>query len=115
ATPAIVSTNMTLLPGLFGDHLTSYAGTFDTTSQTKMSQWITKGASGTCGTVEEPCNYPGKFPAPFVHAYYYKQLNLGEACFRSLNFTPFQVMIYGDILTQPFAYRPNITSVGYPV
>ena len=107
--PDIQNAPMTILPGAFCDHLTSFAGYFDETGQTKMSRWIARGASGSVGTVEEPCNYIQKFPNPRLHVWYHRQLNLGEACFRSLNATPFQPLIYGDIMTQPFAYRPNVS------
>ena len=109
ASPPIASADMTILPGAFCDHLTSYAGQFDNPSQTKVSEWIKKGASGSHGTVEEPCNYPGKFPHPRMHLYYFKGLSLGEAVFRSLAFVPFQALIYGDPLTRPFAYFPTVS------
>ncbi len=105
----IVGADMTLLPGAFGDHLTSWAGDFDNASQTKMSAWIAKGASGSCGTVEEPCNFPGKFPHPRLHVYYAKGLSLGEATLRSLGFVPFQALMYGDPLTRTFAHLPEVT------
>ena len=108
AKPDIDGTDMTILPGAVGDHLTSFAGHFDTASQTKMSRWIAKGASGSFGTVEEPCNYSGKFPHPTFHVNYFDGLTLGEAGLRSLSFLPWQVLTYGDPLTQPFAYLPDV-------
>jgi hypothetical protein len=100
--------NLTLLPGSFADHLTSYAATFDDTSQTKMTRWIAKGASGTSGTVEEPCNYPGKFPHARLHAVYFQGSSLGEAWFRSLAYEPFQDLFIGDPLTRPWASPPVV-------
>ena len=82
------SVDLTILPGAFCDHLTSYAGHFDTGSQTKMSRWIVKGASGTFGTVQEPCAYWGKFPHARMHWHYASGLSLGEAVFRSLGYLP---------------------------
>lgn len=114
ATLDIPGAGMNILPGAFCDHLTSYAGTFNNGSQTKMSEWITNGASGTAGTVEEPCNYPGKFPAPRMHVYYYQGLTLGESVFRSLGFIPFQTLILGDPLTRPFGYIPVVDVVDAP-
>lgn len=108
ADPAIASGNFTILPGAFCDHLTSYAGTFDSGSQTKMSEWITKGASATSGTVEEPCNYPGKFPHARMHLYYRKGLTLGEAWLRSMRYYTFQNLLYGDPLTRPYAAIPLV-------
>lgn len=115
ADPAIDATPLTLLPGSFADHLTSYAGTFDGGGQTKMSRWIAKGASGTSGTVEEPCNYPGKFPHARLHVYYAQGLSLGEAWFRSLGFVPFQQLFVGDPLCRPFAYLPVPALANPPV
>lgn len=109
ASPDIDGTDMTLLPGAFCDHLTSYAGTFDTSSQVKMSRWIAKGAGGSHGTVQEPCNYAGKFPHPRIHLYYYSGLSLGEATLRSLSYVPFQGMLLGDPLTRPWTYIPVVT------
>lgn len=115
ASPDIVGADMTMLPGSFGDHLTSFAGTFDNGAQTKMSQWIKKGASGSYGTVEEPCNYSGKFPHARMHVFYYQGLSLGESVLRSLEFVPFQGLIYGDPLTRPFAYLPVVDPPDAPL
>ncbi len=108
AGPDIVGGNFTLLPGSFGDHLTSYAGAFQIGSQTKMSQWITKGASGSAGAIEEPCNYNGKFPHPNFHTLYFQGMTLGECFLRSQGFVPFQILLYGDPLTQPWANPPMV-------
>lgn len=108
ASPQIVAADMTILPGAFCDHLTSFAGFFDTSSQTKVSEWIAKGASGSVGAVEEPCNFATKFPHPRLHIYYSQGASLGEATFRSLANVPFQMLMYGDPLTQPFAFVPTV-------
>lgn len=110
ASPPIDTANFTMVAGSFADHLTSFAGTFDATSQTRMSAWIRKGASGTAGTVEEPCNYIGKFPFPAVYAWYFQELSLGEAYLRSMVFWPMQSLLYGDPLTRPFAILPTVTA-----
>ncbi|MFG0331302.1 MAG: TIGR03790 family protein [Phycisphaerales bacterium] len=110
----ILNSTYTLEPGAFCDHLTSWAATFDIASQTKMSEWITKGASGTYGTVEEPCNYSAKFPNPRMHVYYYQGLSLGESVYRSLAWVPFQGLVYGDPITRPWAYIPEVTVVDPP-
>lgn len=115
ATPDILGTPFTLLAGSFADHLTSHAATFDETSQTKMALWITKGASGTAGTVEEPCNYPAKFPDARLHVAYRSGLTLGEAWFRSLAGVPFQGLFTGDPLTRPWAAEPLVSVPDLPV
>ncbi|MFT7486927.1 MAG: hypothetical protein ACI9F9_002784, partial [Candidatus Paceibacteria bacterium] len=108
AAPDIDGADMTLLPGSFADHLTSYAGKFDTSSQTKMSRWISRGASATSGAVEEPCNYAGKFPHALMHLYYFNGLSMGEAWMRSMGYFPFQNLLYGDPLTRPFSAAPAV-------
>lgn len=111
--PQPVGADVTLLPGAFADHLTSFAGMFDDGSQEKMSSWITAGASGSLGTVEEPCT-GGKFPDAALHAFYYAGLPLGEAIFRSVQWSAFQSLFYGDPLTRPFAHVPVVTASGLP-
>lgn len=107
--PPIDGGNFTLLPGAFCDHLTSWAATFDISAQTKMSSWIRRGASGTCGTVEEPCNYTGKFPHANLHVFYDSGMCLGESWFRSMQYTPFQVLLQGDPITRPHATIPVVS------
>ena len=101
--------DFTLVPGAFADHLTSFAAFFDTPQQTKISEWIRLGASGSHGAVEEPCAVAGKFPHPRMHVYYFQGLTLGESVYRSLGFVPFQTLVYGDPLTRPFAALPQVT------
>jgi hypothetical protein len=104
----IDETNMTILPGAFCDHLTSYAARFDTPSQRKVSRWIARGAAGSWGAVQEPCNYAGKFPHARMHVYYHQGASLGEAALRSVQYVPFQMLLYGDPLTRPFAHLPSV-------
>ncbi|MFT5049758.1 MAG: hypothetical protein ACI8QZ_001151 [Chlamydiales bacterium] len=115
ASPDIDAGDFSLVPGAFADHLTSFAGRFDTSAQVKMSRWIAKGASGASGTVEEPCNYPGKFPHARTHGTYFKGLSMGEAWLRGLPFTPFQQLLYGDPLTRPWSYLPTVDVPGLPL
>src|SRR6185436_10390321 len=110
ATLPIETENMTLLPGSFCDHLTSWAATFDNGSQTTVASWIRKGAGASSGEVEEPCAYPGKFPASNMHVHYFQGLSLGEAWLRSLNYVPFQHLLYGDPMTRPFATLPSVNA-----
>jgi uncharacterized protein (TIGR03790 family) len=60
------------VPGAMGDSLTSYGGfLFDNAWQTTLLAFLEAGASGSYGTVVEPCNYLQKFPDPI--AYFYQQ------------------------------------------
>lgn len=108
------SANLAITPGAFGDHLTSWAATFDIGAQTKVAAWLQNGASGSWGAVEEPCNYTGKFPHARVHLYYYFGVTLAEAAFRAAQYFPFQMLLYGDPLTRPFAYIPTINYINPP-
>lgn len=111
--PQPVGADLAIRPGAFADHLTSFAGTFDDGSQEKMSSWIAAGASGTLGTVEEPCT-GGKFPDAALHAFYYAGLPLGEALMRSVSWSAFQSLFYGDPLTRPFTAIPRVAVDGLP-
>lgn len=101
--------DINVVPGAFCEHLTSFGGFFDNAQQTKISEWVRIGASGSFGTVEEPCALAGKFPHPRMHVYYFQGLSLGEAVYRSLEFIPFQGLVYGDPLTRPFTSLPDVT------
>ncbi len=114
ASTNIDQADFTLLPGAFADHLTSFAATFDTSAQTKASEWIRKGASGTFGTVQEPCNYPNKFPHARAHLFYHQGLPLGAAAFRSLRSFPVQGLLLGDPLTSPFDTAPSVAVSAAP-
>lgn len=114
ADPGVEGADVTIRPGAIADHLTSWAATFDIGDQMKVSSWIRKGASGSWGTVEEPCNYAGKFPHARTHLWYFQGLSLGETLFRSVSFAPFQGLLYGDPLTRPFAYIPTVVLPDFP-
>src|SRR6201999_3385948 len=77
--------------------------------QTTVESWISGGASGSEGAVQEPCAYVTKFPSPDFHKYYFQGMSLGEAYLRSVEAIPFQMLLYGDPLTRPFAYIPSVT------
>lgn len=112
ANPPIDAGDFDFGPAAFADHLTSFAGHFGIASQTKMSRWIAKGAVGSSGTVEEPCNYTGKFPHARFHYFYDQGATMGEAYLRSIGFVPFQVQFIGDPLARPFTYIPDVSIVG---
>lgn len=114
AAPAIDNTDFTIVAGAFCDHMTSFAAAFQTASQIKVSRWIAKGAVGSHGAVEEPCNYPEKFPTALMQDFYFGGLSLGEAVFRSLQFVPFQTLFYGDPLARPFADIPTVSATRVP-
>jgi uncharacterized protein (TIGR03790 family) len=50
------------VPGAVGDHLTSTGGDLLGHGQMSSLRWLEAGATGSFGTVVEPCNATGKFP-----------------------------------------------------
>jgi uncharacterized protein (TIGR03790 family) len=91
------------VPGAVGDTLTSFAGgIFENYGQTVLLAFLRAGASGSYGTVVEPCNYPQKFPDPLVYYYQGRGFSLAEAYYMSLQ-NPYQGLIVGEPLSAPFA------------
>ena len=92
--------------GAISDSLTSFAGTlFENSGQTPLLAFLNAGASGSYGTVVEPCNYTQKFPDPRVYFYQERGFCLAEACYQSL-LNPYQGILVGEPLSAPFA-RPG--------
>ncbi len=93
----------TILPGAICEHLTSYGGAMlETNSQTPLTEFIRYGAAGTSGTVTEPYAIQAKFPFSFIHVHYARGCSLAEAFYQSV-FGPYQLLIIGDPLCQPWA------------
>jgi uncharacterized protein (TIGR03790 family) len=92
-------------PGAMADHLTSSGGLLTGGGNGQMSAlaWIEAGATGTYGTVAEPCNLPGKFPHPGVAvSRYLAGDTLIEAYWKSV-LMPGQGVFVGEPLAAPFA------------
>lgn len=97
-----IATN-TYLPGAMADHLTSYGGEVPTSSQMSAVAWLEAGATGSYGTVVEPCNYPAKFPNPVVAtAHYFRGQTLVEAYWKSVAM-PGEGLFIGEPLARPWA------------
>ena len=92
------------LPGAVADHLTSSGGYLpDGGGQMPATAWLLAGATGSYGTVEEPCNYPQKFPRASVLVKHYARGNtLIEAYWKSVQW-PGQGLFLGDPLSRPWA------------
>ena len=102
------SSGSTILPGAICEHLTSFGGAMrETAGQTPLSEFIRFGAAGTSGTVTEPYAIQAKFPFPFIHVHYARGCSLAEAFYQSV-FGPYQLLIVGDPLCQPWANRWQI-------
>lgn len=93
-------------PGALADHLTSSGGVLDGTRQMSVLEWIAAGATGSYGTVVEPCNYPQKFPDPVVAMrHYLAGETLIEAYWKSVAW-PGQGVFVGEPLARPYAPAP---------
>lgn len=89
-------------PGAIADHLTSFGGLLDGGPQMSAVRWLEAGASGSYGTVVEPCNIPGKFPNPALALSYYRNgTTLIEAYWRSVAM-PGQGVFIGEPLARPW-------------
>ena len=58
-----------------------------------------------CGPVFEPYNLPFKFPHAMMYGFYASGVSAIEAFYLSIR-SPYQVLILGDPLAQPFAQSP---------
>lgn len=95
-------------PGAIADNLTSTGAVFTSSSQTKVTELLHAGAAMSSGAVTEPYSITMKFPDPMIHAYYYEGVTAIEAFYLSIQ-SPYQMLIVGDPLTQPFARSPADT------
>lgn len=96
------ASNSKLLPGAIADSFTSYGGDFNNASQTKLTEFLRQGASGSSGAVTEPYSFAEKFPLPMMHYYYASGCSLAESWYQSVA-SPYQMILVADPLTQPFA------------
>jgi uncharacterized protein (TIGR03790 family) len=91
------------VPGAIADSLTSFGGEiFEDSGQTPLLAFLEAGASGSYGTVVEPCNYTYKFPDPMVYFYQNRGFCFAEAYYQSLA-NPYEGLIVGEPLSAPFA------------
>ncbi len=93
------------LAGAIADHLTSFGGQLTDSSQMSSLEWLNAGATGSYGTVVEPCNFPQKFPNPGVLMFYYLRGDrLIEAYWKSVE-QPGQGIFIGEPLATPFKVK----------
>jgi hypothetical protein len=101
-----------ILPGAICEHLTSQGGIMTSgTGQTPLSDFLRAGAAGASGTVAEPRALQAKFPLPSVQLHYVRGCSLAEAFYQSVS-GPYQLLIVGDPLCQPWANIPKIAVSG---
>jgi uncharacterized protein (TIGR03790 family) len=99
-----LSTNR-FLPGAVADHLTSAGGDLTGSSQMSSLRWLEAGATGSYGTVVEPCNLLGKFPnVGMMMRRYLDGETLLEAYWKSVAM-PGQGLFIGDPLARPYGAK----------
>jgi uncharacterized protein (TIGR03790 family) len=92
------------LPGAIADHLTSTGGDLLGKGQMSILRWLEAGASGSYGTVTEPCNHWQKFPNPSILLkYYLNGETLIEAYWKSVAW-PGQGLFVGEALASPYRW-----------
>jgi uncharacterized protein (TIGR03790 family) len=93
------------LPGAAADHLTSFGGMLTDSSQMSALKWLEAGATGSYGTVVEPCNFPQKFSDPAILiGQYVRGETLIEAYWKSVAW-PGQGVFIGEPLAAPYKSR----------
>ncbi len=101
-----------ILPGAICEHLTSEGGIIaPDATQTPLSEFLRHGAAGASGTVVEPRALQAKFPLASIQLHYVRGCSLAEAFYQSVS-APYQLLIVGDPLCQPWAASPKITVAG---
>ena len=100
----------TILPGAICENLTSFGAIFTPSAgQTPLSEFLRAGAAGSSGTVIEPYSIQAKFPHPGIQVHYCRGTSLIEAFYQSVN-SPYQLLVVGDPLCQPWALIPQVTA-----
>jgi uncharacterized protein (TIGR03790 family) len=95
--------SLRFVPGSIADHLTSSGGVLDGSGQMSSLRWLEAGATGSFGTVVEPCNHLQKFPVPTVALWHYAEGDtLLEAYWKSVAW-PGEGVFIGEPLAHPFA------------
>ncbi len=90
------------VPGAMADHLTSAGGVLPDSYQMSSLKWLDAGATGSYGTVVEPCAFTSKFPSvPIAMRHYLAGDTLLEAYWKSV-LMPSQGVFIGEPLAAPF-------------
>lgn len=105
---------LTFQPGAPADHLTSFGGQLlDNKAQMSALEWLKAGATGSYGTVVEPCNHLWKFPHPgILMAFYAEGDTLIEAYWKSVAW-PGEGVFIGEPLARPFGIRTGRDADGW--
>ncbi len=99
-------------PGAMADHLTSSGGVMPEGRQMSVIRWLEAGATGSYGTVKEPCNHLQKFPHPGIAIErYLRGETMIEAYWKSVK-QPIEGVFVGEPLARPFGGYRLSTSNG---
>jgi uncharacterized protein (TIGR03790 family) len=99
-------------PGAVADHLTSSGGALTNTSQMSILRWLEAGATGSFGTVTEPCSSTDKFAnVDMLMRRYFSGATLLDAYWQSVRM-PGEGIFVGDPLAQPWATKSRINGSG---
>lgn len=102
--------SLKFVPGAIADHLTSAGGKLTSSRQMSALRWLEAGATGSYGTVVEPCNLTGKFPNPgLLMDLYSSGRTLLQAYWQSVR-QPGEGIFIGEPLAAPFdGFKLEIT------
>ncbi len=106
ATMKLPGSKWSFSAGAISENLTSLSGHFGTDSQTKITELLHAGVALTSGPVAEPYALQYKFPLPIMYGYYASGVTAIEAYYLSVA-SPYQLLIVGDPLCQPYARPPS--------
>jgi uncharacterized protein (TIGR03790 family) len=99
-------TRIAFRPGAVADHLTSTGGVLSKGSQMSVLAWLRQGATGSYGSVSEPCNHLEKFPNPAIFLKHYLRGDSLLAAYWKSVAMPGQGLFVGEPLARPYGVRP---------
>jgi hypothetical protein len=101
-----------IVPGAICENLTSLGGVLSAgAGQTPLTEFLRQGAAGASGTVIEPLALQAKFPLASLQLHYVRGCSLAESFYQSVA-GPYQLLIVGDPLCQPWAAISKVTLLG---
>ena len=100
-------------PGAFTDHLTSFAAVFDQHQHSKITKWISAGASASAGTIVEPYANWAKFPNAQTFVHLGNGCTMLEALYQGVR-CPLQLLMIGDPLSAAYSPRATLKVDGIP-
>ena len=104
------STIPAFAPGAMAEHLTSWSAEFQK-RQTKTTDWLKAGATGSAGAVVEPYSNPNKFPSARFFVMYAAGCTMLESFYQSIA-CPLQNLLVGDPLAKPYALPLGLKVLG---